>query len=276
MVKRPNTRTNLDKAIQRLYGQTIDFVNIRSLMANVIVGQFMPDAVAKGGSALKLRFGDIATRVTTDFDISYKDSLEQVVSTLSVGLKEGWNGFDGEVVAQKPMHPKGVKAEYVMKPYSVKLRYNKAPWCTVQLEIAFNEIGDADMADFDMSDEIPKVFESLGFPTPNPVPLMPLEYQIAQKLHGATEDGSERAHDLIDLQIVAARGLPDLRRLNAVCRRLFAYRHKQAWPPTVVKNGVWDKIYKEELGSLPLLPTVDEAIVWANGLIADIDAADGR
>lgn len=78
MVKRPNTRTNLDKAIQRLYGQTIDFVNIRSLMANVIVGQFMTDAVAKGGSALKLRFGDIATRVTTDFDILTRIALSRL------------------------------------------------------------------------------------------------------------------------------------------------------------------------------------------------------
>jgi len=273
MAKRPNTRTNLDKAIQRLYGQTIDFVNIRSLMANVIVGQFIPGAVAKGGSALKLRFGDLATRVTTDFDISFKESIDSVISTLREGLKRGWNGFDGEVVTQKPMRPKGIREAYVMKPYSVKLRYNNAPWCTVQLEIAFNEIGDADVADFEMSDEIPKVFESLGFPAPDPVPLMPLEYQIAQKLHGATEDGSERAHDLIDLQIVAVRGLPNLRKLKAVCRRLFAYRKKQSWPAKVVKNKDWDAIYSEERGSLPVLASMDAAIAWANDLIAKIDAA---
>lgn len=274
MVKRPNTRTNLDKAIQRLYGQTIDFVNIRSLMANVIVGQFMPGAVAKGGSALKLRFGDLATRVTTDFDISFKESLDSVISTLREGLKKGWNGFDGEVIAQKPMRPKGVREAYVMKPYSIKLRYNKAPWCTVRLEIAFNEIGDADVADFEMSDEIPKVFESLGFPAPDPVPLMPLEYQIAQKLHGATEDGSERAHDLIDLQIVVARGLPDMKRLNMVCRRLFAYRKRQHWPARVVKNEDWENIYNEERGSLSVLPSVDEAVVWANDLIKRIATAN--
>ena len=169
MAKRPNTRTNLDKAIQRLYGQTIKFVNIRSLMANAIIGQFLPGAVAKGGSALKLRFGDMATRMTTDFDIAYKDTVESVIADLAAGLRIGWNGFDGEVVAQKPMSPKGVREAYVMKPYSVKLRYNKAPWCTVQLEVAFNEIGDADVADIEISEEITKVFESLGFPAPAPV-----------------------------------------------------------------------------------------------------------
>lgn len=273
MAKRPNSRTNLDKAIQRLYGQTIQFVNIRSLMANAIVGQFISGAVAKGGSALKLRFGDLATRVTTDFDIAYRDSLESVISTLNDGLKTGWNGFDGEVIAQKPMKPRGVRDEYVMKPYSVKLRYNKSPWCTVRLEIAFNEIGDADEADVGMSNEVSQVFESLGFPTPDPVPLMSLEYQVAQKLHGATEEGSERAHDLIDLQIIESLGRLDIRRLRNICRRLFAYRKMQAWPAVVVKNVGWDSIYKAERGDLPVLPTVDDAIEWTNEFIARIDAA---
>jgi len=273
MVKRPNTRTNLDKAIQRLYGQTVKFVNIRSLMANVIVGQFLPGAVAKGGSALKLRFGDLATRVTTDFDIAYRDGLDDVIATLNAGLKSGWNGFDGEVVAQKPMRPKGIREAYVMKPHTVKLRYNKAPWCSVQLEVAFNEIGDADVADVEMSDDIARIFESLGFPAPNPVPLMSLEYQVAQKLHGTTEENSERAHDLIDLQIVMARRNLDLKRLKEICQRLFAYRKMQPWPAVVTKNVDWETIYSDERGDLPVLPTVDEAVAWANDLIAKIDAA---
>ena len=274
MLKRPNTRTNLDRAIQRLYGQTVKFVNIRSLMANAIVGQFLPGAVAKGGSALKLRFGDLATRMTTDFDIAYRDTVESVIGALNAGPKAGWNGFDGEVVAQKPMRPKGVREAYVMKPYSVKLRYNKAPWCTVQLEVAFNEIGDADMADIEMSGEIAKVFESPGFPAPAPVPLMSLEYQVAQKLHGVTEAESERAHDLIDLQIVMAQRKLNMGRLRSICQRLFAYRRMQSWPAVVVKNANWETIYDEERGVLPVLPTVDEAVAWANDLIARIDAAE--
>lgn len=276
MVKRPNTRTNLDKAIQRLYGQTVNFVNIRSLMANVIVGQFLPAAVAKGGSALKLRFGDSATRMTTDFDIAYRDALEPVIAALNAGLKVGWNGFDGEVVAQKPMKPAGVPASYVMKPHTVKLRYNKAPWCSVQLEVAFNEIGDADVADVEMSGDIASIFESLGFPSPNPVPLMSLEYQVAQKLHGATEEGSQRAHDLIDLQIIMERRNLDMQRLKGICRRLFAYRMMQAWPPVVTKNMDWETIYNEERGELPVLPTVDKAVAWANDLIARIERDSGE
>lgn len=271
--KRPNSRANLDKAIQRLYGERIKFVNMRSLIANVIVGQFIPGAVAKGGSALKLRFGDIATRVTTDFDIAFKDSLDSVITPLKEGLSKGWNGFDGTVVAQKPMHPQGIDESYVMKPYSVKLRYNKSPWCTVDLEVGFNELGDADAPDFEMDEEVGKVFDSLGFPVPAPVPLMSLEYQVAQKLHGATEPNSKRAHDLIDLQIIAGRRDLDMKRLEALCHRLFAYRKMQKWPAHVAKNQDWSAIYDQERGDLPVLPTVDEAIAWANDLIARIATA---
>ena len=269
-IKRPNSRTNLDKAIQRLYGERIKFVNMRSLIANVIVGQFIPGAVAKGGSALELRFGDIATRVTTDFDIAFKDSLDSVIVPLKEGLAKGWNGFDGTVVAQKPMHPQGVAESYVMKPYSVKLRYNNSPWCTVRLEVGFNELGDADIPDFEMDEEVGNVFSSLGFPAPAPVPLMSLEYQVAQKLHGATEPDSTRAHDLIDLQIIAGHRNLDLKRLKDLCHRLFVYRKMQKWPAQVVKNRDWSAIYDQERGDLPVLPDVDDAIAWANGLIAKI------
>jgi len=38
-----------------------------------------------------------------------------------------------------------------------------------------------------------------------------------------------------------------------------------------VKGSGWDAIYKRQKLSLPVLPTVDEAITWANEFIAQID-----
>lgn len=40
-----------------------------------------------------------------------------------------------------------------------------------------------------------------------------------------------------------------------------------------MKNENWDAVYNDQKGRLPVLPTVDEAIVWANELIAKIDVA---
>ena len=51
MNKRPNSKVNLDRAIQRLYGSQAKYVEIRSVIANTIVGQFLPEGVVKGGSA---------------------------------------------------------------------------------------------------------------------------------------------------------------------------------------------------------------------------------
>ncbi len=51
-VSPPNSRTNLDKAIQRLAGNPVCSVEMRSVLAAAIVGQFLPEGVAKGVGAL--------------------------------------------------------------------------------------------------------------------------------------------------------------------------------------------------------------------------------
>ena len=58
-----------------------------------------------------------------------------------------------------------------------------------------------------------------------------------------------------------------------ICRRLFAYRRRQPWPPQIIKGEFWSSLYDEQRGKLSVLPTIDEAIAWANDLIAKIDQA---
>ena len=59
----------------------------------------------------------------------------------------------------------------------------------------------------------------------------------------------------------------------SVCRRLFKYRRMQPWPPEIVKAEDWDATYNDQRLNLPVLTTVDEAVAWANDLIAKIDNA---
>ena len=143
MNRPPNSKVNLDRAIQRLYGTGARFVEYRSIIANTIVGQFLPDGVVKGGSALKLRYGCQATRMTTDFDTAYRTNIDQFIEDVRKGLSVGWGDFTGEVVRRPPAKPVGIPAEYVMQPFDVKLKYRNAPWCTVNLEAGYDEIGDA-------------------------------------------------------------------------------------------------------------------------------------
>ena len=79
----PNSRRNLDMAIQRAYGAGIALAESRKLMANVVVGQFLPEGVVKGGSSIRLRYGKAATRFTV------KPTLDEAVR---------WaNGFISEI-----------------------------------------------------------------------------------------------------------------------------------------------------------------------------------
>ena len=144
---------------------------------------------------------------------------------------------------------------------------------TLPLEVGHNEIGDADNPDMVESPEATKILTELGFPKPAPVPCMKLEHQIAQKLHGVSSAHSQRAHDLVDLQIIVNSGNVDYKTTRKTCERLFAYRKEQAWPPSIIKGENWEALYVAQSEGLDVLKTVDEAIAWANKLIKSITGA---
>jgi hypothetical protein len=274
MNKRPNSKVNLDRAIQRLYGTQARYVEIRSIIANTVVGQFLPQGVVKGGSALRLRYGMDNTRVTIDFDTAHRNDIEDFITTIGTGLRDGWSGFTGEVIRRNPATPKDIPAQYVMQPFDVKLRYMKQPWCTVRLEVGYDEIGDAQIAEEFIAHEILDIFKNLCLDEPKPIPLMPLTHQVAQKLHGVSEPNSSRAHDLVDLQLIFSRDAVDLKEVSRIAKRLFANRRRQPWPSLITKGESWDSLYADAAEGLEVLETVDEAVAWANELIERIDTAN--
>ena len=121
---------------------------------------------------------------------------------------------------------------------------------------------------------IAEVIEGLGFPAPAPIPVLAVEHQIAQKLHACTtpdrHGGNERAHDLVDLQILIAAEPPDLHELATIGRRLFAARRVAPWPPTVQAWPGWDTRYAEAADGLDVRP-LDDAIAWINTLITEAE-----
>lgn len=97
------------------------------------------------------------------------------------------------------------------------------------------------------------------------------EHQIVQKLHACTgEVASGRAHDLIDIQILAA--IEDIHHaeIGRIGRRLFACRRRHEWPPVVVPYEGWQDLYVAALDDLEneaVLPSLEEAVNFANRLI---------
>ena len=274
MKNAPNSKVNLDRAIERFSGNSVRAAELRGLMANAIVAQMIGNGVVKGGTGLRFRYGDKMTRMTMDLDTAWKNDLDEFLKALRQKLEDGWNGFTGEIKILRQAAPRGIPFEYVMQPCDVKLRYLGAPWYTVNLEIGHNEIGDADECDeIAMPKVLEDLFESMALPSPNPIPAMRLEYQVAQKLHGVSAPGSRRAHDLIDLQLIMSNGDVDLSLAADLCKKLFTYRKVHSWPPKVIGGDEWAGIYLGQKNSLPVLSTVDEAIAWANELIERIDRA---
>ena len=269
--KAPNSRRNLDITNERLFGMNENPLQVRTLMANTIIGQLLPKGVVKGGCALKLRYGDKTTRFTRDLDTARAGKLVTYLEQLEASLKEGWNGFIGKIVRKEPAKPKGIPGEYIMQPFEIRISYIGRSWLTVPLEIGHDEIGDTEVFDFTISQEVITIFSKLGFPAPKPIALLQIHHQIAQKLHALSAEASERAHDLIDLQLIVKYDHIDYSLTKNACRRLFAYRRQQAWPPVISAGNGWDTLYGSQIASLDVLQNINEAIAWVNNFISVID-----
>ena len=195
---------------------------VKRLIAAVVVGQMLPDGAAKGGNALKIRFGKDATRFSRDLDTARASSLNDYMTKLEDSLTIGWNGFSGAIVPREPASPKGIPTAYVMRPFEIKIAYNGKSWMTLPLEVGHNEIGDADDPDMVSSPEAAAILKGLGFPEPGPVPCMRLEHQIAQKLYAASSlDGiAAQVQEYLGalVEALAGKGARSVRDARAVCK----------------------------------------------------------
>ncbi|MGD1056975.1 MAG: nucleotidyl transferase AbiEii/AbiGii toxin family protein [Solirubrobacteraceae bacterium] len=250
---------------------------VQRAIANTVVGQMLPAGVIKGGTAMKIRVGEGASRFTPDLDAARAATLtlDDYLNQLDDQLAEGWCGFTGTLQRLDPPHPDNVPGDYIMQPFDVRLAYKERHWLKVRFELGRDEVGSTIDADERLATDIVEMFEEIGLPRPQPLPLLAVEHQIAQKLHACTAvnpktAGNERAHDLVDLQILHQEEAFDLAVTNEIADRLFASRRTAPWPPTVVAYERWDTIYAEAADGLDVLEGVDAAVVWANEFIDEI------
>lgn len=248
---------------------------VQRAIANTVIGQMLPPGVVKGGTAMKLRVGEAGSRFTPDLDAARATdiSIEGYLDELAVKLADGWGGFTGEVEEKDPPKPEGVPDDYVMRPFLIRLAFKGRHWLSVPFELGHDEIGSTRQPDLRIADDIVELFNLVGLDDPAPIPLLALDHQIAQKLHArtsvnATTGGNERAHDLVDLQILAEEEDIDYAAVNATGQRLFAARRTQPWPPTVVAFDGWDTIYAAAADGLEVIDNVHDAVAWTNDFIA--------
>ena len=270
-MKPPHNVADLERLLRQLGGSDENGYKLRCVMADVVAGQFLSGAVLRGGSALKLRYGNATTRFTVDFDVARSVDELSFLDAFNERLANGWGGFSGRLVMESKATPKNVPNEYVMQPYTLKLTYARHPWCSVAVEASYNEIGDAD--DYELiapPADIMELFQKLNLPEPGSIPVMSIAYQFAQKIHGATDPANSRAQDIIDLRLMMDREVADTSRIRQICERLFANRKRQPWPSFVTANDALKEKYEYMSSGMPAKGDFNSAVSLVNDLIRKI------
>ncbi len=161
-----------------------------------------------------------------------------------------------------------------MHPFEVKLTYLAGgTWATVPFELGHDELGDTVDAVHRLAREIRELFSELGLQEPQPIPVLSVPHQVAQKLHACTAPGSERAHDLVDLQLLVNNEEIDLGQTAEICHRLFTSRRAHSWPPALGPRPDWTTLYVAAADGVDALGSIHEATEWADDLITKIDEA---
>ncbi len=267
----------LRKRVENLVGsdQARAVILLRAV-TTVALAQMLPPSAVKGGTAMRLRMGVDNSRFSRDLDLARREGLDEFLDKYAAALRLGWGGFTGEIRANRAVsRPLAVPADYVMTSRDIKVSYAGRDLMTLLLEVGHDELGDTLDPPTALSDDIPETFAALGLPPPDPIPVVAHDHQIAQKLHAVSGPGSERAHDLVDLQLLEATCPFDDQRVGRLAERLFVFRKGHAWPPQVVPGPHWSSIYTASAEGLDVLPDLTAAIAWAEEYIVRLDAARG-
>ncbi|MCL2803815.1 MAG: nucleotidyl transferase AbiEii/AbiGii toxin family protein [Micrococcales bacterium] len=242
-----------------------------------------PAFLLKGGSLLQHKFRD-PTRTTTDVDGLVRVDLDVFLSSLDSLLEKPWGPFGfsrGEVeVIEVPYK--------VIKPrrFDLFVKLNGQTWRRVQVELSPDE-GNAG-ATIDRI-KAPSL-AGFGLPTPDHLASLSMQYQIAQKVHAATdphdppEEVNDRARDLVDLLLLRDlsndTGQPDRSSIKVAILDIFTARAAEAealcrtprhWPARLVAYPHWRADFDQAARSAGLDITLKEAVAQVNAWLDQID-----
>ena len=234
--------------------------------------------LVKGGSSVELRCGIADSRTSRDLDTVARQDIEAVHDRLADAGELGWQGFSAVFTPPEEIEIPGLPVK--PRRFTAKLSYRGKPFASVPIEVSVVEAGNVEQFDALSSDALGLV----GVTANVTVPCMTLPWQIAQKLHAVTAalphpKINDRAHDLVDLQLVEAlTASTDLGDTHRACLAVFEARAQHRWPPTVDALPHWPAIYAralEGLDHLDLAQTVEAAAQRVQQFVGRIDAANG-
>jgi len=241
----------------------------------------------KGGSLLQHRLGG-AARATKDLDGIVRGEIAEFLVDMDRTFREPWGSFSFErseiEVIEVPTK--------IFKPrrLEVSLKLKGKTWRRITVEISPDEGGATAAPEYFRAPSL----EGLGLPTPEYLVGLAMSYQMAQKIHAATESHeppeyiNERARDVVDLlllqELMDKTGEPSNAALLSAIEDIFDVRAKEAdilgrrarsWPSYLYAFNHWQNDYAVAAESAGLDTSLEDAVnqlnKWLNSLVTSDD-----
>ena len=240
-----------------------------------------PLFLVKGGLYLELNMG-LDARTTKDVDTLFRGTAEEFEEALRVALEQPWGPFLLQATPLKRVE----KAQRIVKPYrfDVKLVTKGAIWRRVRVEVSFPE---GDISQYATSVPPPSMAGFFGMETPDEIVGIAMDYQVAQKMHAASDPDilpefiNDRVRDIVDLVLIKEHFYadPTPSTLKAACLDVFNARAKEAnalgltpryWPPTFIASERWAETYSSYAEPVCLTYSLEEAIAIVQAWVSAI------
>lgn len=238
----------------------------------------------KGGTLLQHRLG-LASRATKDLDGIVRGDLDTFFEQMDEVLAEDWGPIS---FSRSEVEEIRVRAKLVNpRRFDLVLSIKGETWRKVAVEVSPDE-GRAGS-----SQEIVPAppLDRFGLPNVDGIVGMSMSYQIAQKIHAATDPHdppeyvNNRPRDVVDLILLKglceSSGSPTLTEIRSACEDVFSTRVKEAvalgraprsWPPTLRAHPHWPNDYDQAAASCQVKESLKDAVDAVNAWIRDIAA----
>ena len=237
----------------------------------------------KGGTLLQHRLG-LASRATKDRDGIVRGDIDGFVSSMDAALREPWGpiSFSRSEVEEIRVPSRLVNP----RRFSVALALRGRTWRNILVEVSPDE-GRAGSCQEPF--RAPSL-EGFGLPTPDFLVGMAMSYQLAQKIHGATDPHdpergyrNDRPRDVVDIILIKGlsedTGSPSLKSAREAVEDIFAVRAQEAramgrmaraWPARVTAHPHWQTAFDSAAAEVGLGMSMEEAVELVNGWLAVI------
>lgn len=225
----------------------------------------------KGGFALETRLGERA-RASLDLDAEHRHGAEAARADLQrAAIEDVGDHFAFAVVGSEELSESGLRLAVRYKLESALAGRTFEP---LQVDVTF-----AAPAPWDAKPAVRAgILAEFGFEDVE-VLLVPIERQIAEKLHAYTRTyrggGTTRARDLVDMLLVRQHERVDTTVLQEAIKRVFARRHTHSVPtrlaPPPRDLAVSYKREAERVGITPVLAEAHQIVAgWLDPLLDGI------